>query len=152
MILYHFTCYEHMESILRDGLNRGDVPTRLLGPLSETNAVWLTTQQDPQGCGLSVSSHVLTEAERQEHFEAVGVMPPEGARYADKTAVRIKVMIPSTDRCLKRWLTFGRKHCEPGLYDILVRADGHSHKSWWLYFGTIAPSQFQAVDYLKAEA
>jgi len=93
--------------------------------------------------------HVLTEAERQMHFKAFGVMPREGTRYPDKTAVRIKVVIPSADRNLKRWLTFGHKHCEAGLYDSLVRADGHAHRSWWLYFGTITPDQFRAVDYLK---
>jgi hypothetical protein len=149
MILYHFTCREYMDSIFRDGLNRGDVPIQLVGPLSETNAVWLTTQQQPNGCGLSNAAHVLTEAERQAYQKMLGVLPPEGTRFPDKSTVRIKVMIPSTDRRLKRWLTFGRKHCEPGLYEAFVRADGQAHKSWWIYFGIISPDQFQAVDYLK---
>jgi hypothetical protein len=148
MILYHFTCHEYMESISRDGLNRGDVPTRAIGPLFETNAVWLTTEPQPEGHGLG-EAHVLTDAERQKVFEVLGHMPPEGARVPDKRAVRITVVIPRSDRCLKRWLTYGRKHCDPEFYNRLVHADGRAHKSWWLYFGTIAPDQFQAVDFLK---
>ena len=27
-----------------------------------------------------------------------------------------------------------------------VRADGSGHKTWWLYFGTIAPNAFQDID------
>src|SRR5260221_442355 len=102
MILYHFTCSEYMEFILRDGLNRGDVPTRPCAPLSETNAVWFTTDPQPEGHGLG-EPHVLTEEERQDHFRAFGEMPPPGARIPDKKAIRITVVIPSSDRRLVRW-------------------------------------------------
>jgi hypothetical protein len=44
-------------------------------------------------------------------------------------------------------LQVGRKRCEPGLYDALSK--GNHHKTWWLYFGTVAPDQFRAMDYLQ---
>jgi hypothetical protein len=148
MLLYHFTSREHMESILREGLSRGDVPLRERAPLFETNAVWFTDIPQAEGCGLG-DPHVLTEGERFQHFYTFGEMPPPNSCYGDKKAVRITVAIPSSDRRLKRWTTYGRKHCEPGLYDNLVRANGQTHKHWWLYFGTIAPERFRSVEYLR---
>jgi hypothetical protein len=146
MILYHFTCVEHLESIMQEGLTRGDVPTRFKGPLSENNAVWLTTEPQPEGHGLGGDAQMLTEEDRKRHFEIFGVLPSEGAWHPNKKVVRITVVIPSTDRRLVRWLKWGRKHCEPGLYDAL--SEGNLHKTWWLYFGTVAPDQFRAVHYL----
>jgi hypothetical protein len=69
---------------------------------------------------------------------------------AYKKAVRVTVVIPSTDRRLVRWLTWGRKYCEPGLYDAL--AQGNRHKTWWLYFGTVAPDQFRAIEVRSRQA
>jgi hypothetical protein len=112
MLLYHFTCREHLESIMREVLNRGDVPLRLRAPYGETSAVWLTDIPHPDGCGLG-EARVLTEADRRGYFETFGVMPPENKRIPDKKAVRITVLISSKDRRLKRWQSYGRKHCEP---------------------------------------
>src|SRR4051794_28535076 len=103
-----------MQSIIREGLTRGDVPTRFIGPLCETNAVWFTTDSKPEGHGLG-EAHVCMEEERNRHYEVFGVLPAEGSRKA----VRITVVIPSTDRRLVQWLTWGRRRCEPGLYDAL---------------------------------
>src|SRR5262249_25531619 len=66
----------------------------------------------------------LTEEDRLRHFEAFGTMPPKGSRYPDKRAVRITVNIPKGDPRLQRWTRWARKHCEPGVYDNLARADG----------------------------
>ena len=149
MLLYHFTCHEYMERISREGLNRGDVPLRRIAPLYETNAVWLTDISQPEGCGLS-DAREFTEEDRLQYFKVFGELLPPNSVYPDKKAVRITVVIPSSDRRLKRWLNYGRKHCEPGFYDELVRADGRTHKHWWLYFGIIPPDQFRAVDYLNS--
>jgi hypothetical protein len=137
-----------MDRILREGLCWGDVPIRFEAPLYDTNAVWLTELPEPAGCGLG-EARELTETDRLTHLRAFGEMPPPGSRYADKRAVRISVVIPIRDRRLKRWVAYGRKHCELGVYDALIAADGHSHEHWWLYFGTILPQEFKAVDYLK---
>ena len=93
MILYHFTCVEYLESIRRDGLNRGDVPTRFKGPLYETNAVWFTTEPQPEGHGLS-EAQTLTEEDRTRHFEIFGVLPsPSGERSDDDYDVRADGML-----------------------------------------------------------
>lgn len=52
MILYHYTYREALSSILKQGLNRGEVP------LSQhaadcLNAVWFTTDGTPNGHGLT---------------------------------------------------------------------------------------------------
>jgi hypothetical protein len=145
MVLYHFTCAEFLKSIVREGLCRGDVRTKKIGPLYETNAVWLTTDPQPKGHGLGLPG-ALTEEDRLRHFEIFGTMPPKGSRYPDKRAVRITVNIPKGDPRLQRWTRWARKHCEPGVYDNLARADGSGHKTWWLYFGSIAPNQFRDID------
>jgi len=145
MVLYHFTCAEFLKSIMREGLCRGDVRTKKIGPLYETNAVWLTTDPQPKGHGLGLPG-ALTEEDRLRHFEVFGTMPPKGSRYPDKRAVRITVNIPKGDPRLQRWTRWARKHCEPGVYDNLARADGSGHKTWWLYFGSIAPNQFRDID------
>src|ERR1700730_14988088 len=57
MILYHFTRAEFLKSIMRQELCRGDVRTKQIGPLFETNAVWLTTDPQPKGHGLGLPAH-----------------------------------------------------------------------------------------------
>jgi hypothetical protein len=145
MILYHFTCIEFMKRIMQEGLCRGDVRTKQIGPLYETNAVWLTTDPQPKGHGLGLPG-ALTEEDRLRHFKVFGTMPPAESRYPDKRAVRITVYIPKADPRLRRWTKWARKHCEPGIYENLVRADGSGHKTWWLYFGTIAQNEFRRID------
>jgi hypothetical protein len=148
MILYHFTCFDYTESILSEGLTKGDVPTKPTGPLSETNAVWLTTDAEPQGHGL-FKGGLLTEEERRAFFTMTGTMPPAGARFPNKLSVRIKVVIPSSDRRLVKWTTWGRKHCQPRTFEGLISKNGTRYKTWWLYFGVIKPDLFQAVDYIE---
>ena len=139
-------CRAH-EGPEREVYIRVDVPTRFKGPLYETNAVWFTTEPQPEGHGLGEAG-TFTEEMRRVHFEKFGILPPEGSRFANKKAVRITVVIPSSDRRLVRWLTWGHKHCEPGFYDALAK--GNHHKTWWLYFGIVAPDQFRAIDYLRS--
>jgi hypothetical protein len=147
MILYHFTCAEYMDSILREGLNRGDVPTRWNSALSETNGVWFTTEPTPEGHGLA-EAHVYTDEERRAYYRCFGAMPAKGSGVADKRAVRIRVVIPSSDRRLVPWSKWGRKHCEPGLYDALAK--GNRPKTWFVYFGVIAPDRFTEIKYLNS--
>jgi hypothetical protein len=106
MILYHFTCVEYLESIRRDGLNRGDVPTRFKGPLYETNAVWFTTEPQPEGHGLS-EAQTLTEEDRTRHFEIFGVLPsPSGERSDDDYDVRADGMLAKLNPEILSWPCF----------------------------------------------
>jgi hypothetical protein len=149
MILYYFACIEYLDSIKRNGLTRGDVPTKFKGPLFETNAVWFTTDPQPEGHGLG-EAKTLTEEDRRAYFEVFGILRHKGSRIPDKKAVRITVVIPSNDRRLVRWLNWGRKHCEPGLYDALAK--GNLHTTWWLYLGTVSPNRFCYIDHLHDNA
>jgi len=151
MILYHFTAHARLEAILREGLNRGEAP---ISDRQALNAVNLTTSSDPFGHGLDNSGKVLSDDDCARLFLATGQRVAPGTVYANKRAVRIAVKIPSSDRALKQWLPWARKHVEPEFLARLHRAAGSEpkFKTWWLYFGTVPPSAFVAVDILEPES
>lgn len=128
MILYHFAGQEYLDAIMEDGLSIGDVPT---SATEGKTGVWFTTDQDPAGHGLDVEMDL-----------------PNGGRVANKRAVRITVLIPSSDRKLVRWMKWGRKHCNPNMFDGLNRSGGGKCKSWYIYFGAIMPDQFSNIEFL----
>ena len=140
MILYHFTCEQYLQSISSEGLDRGEVPTSFNEVL---NGVWFTTDSEPVGLGIE-GARIMTDAERAiagRHFRC---HIPEGTRWPDKGAVRIKVMIPSRDRLLVPWWKWGRKHCDPDCYDALNRL-APGYRNHFIYFGVIAPDRFLEV-------
>ncbi len=147
MIFYHYTSHEALESIMEQGLNRGEAP---LSDRRVVNAVNLTTDPDPTGHGLDNAGHVVTEAEAAT-LATAGILVPAGTVFIEKRAIRIKVKLGSGDTKLKQWRPWSRKHCEPGYADKLERAAGAGRKprTWWLYFGTIPATEFLAVDILK---
>jgi hypothetical protein len=130
MILYHYTGVEYLDAIMDTGLSVGDVPTSKYGG---KNGVWLTTDHDPAGHGLS-------DAERSNNY-----------RFANKRAVRITVKINSSDRRLVEWLKWGRKHCEEWLFDALNETGGGKHATWFVYFGVIEPDRFSNIEFLTAQ-
>jgi len=69
MLLYHFTCVEHLAAILRDGLSRGEVP---FSPTLVGNAVNLTSDSLPEGNGV-FQGGLLTEQEGAKVTELNGV-------------------------------------------------------------------------------
>jgi hypothetical protein len=143
MILYHFTAREYLDSIERDGLTKGDVPT---GTQKGMNAVWLTTSRDAAGHGLGNPGE-LTDGDRAAFFQAYGRMPAQGLRFPDKRAVRITLKIKSNDRNLKKWMKWARKNVEPRMLKGLhASVEKRQPKTWYLYFGTIPPSAFEDVD------
>ena len=147
MIFYHFTTLGALDSIRREGLNQGEAP---LSDTRVAKAVNLTTDPSPHGHGLDRGGHVVTEEEAAK-FAAKGFNIPAGTVYADKREVRITLKLPSSDRALKQWRPWSRKHCEPGYAERLERAAGQKNKAktWWLYFGTIPPEAFVEVKVLK---
>lgn len=146
MILFHFTAIEYIEDIKKEGLNRGDVPTSMY---DGRNGVWLTSDPEPSGHGLSEREE-LTDEDRNSLWRCTGSLPPKGSSFfPNKLAVRITVVVPTTDRKLVRWRKWSRKHCEPKTYDLLTKANGHKHDTWWIYFGLIEPSRFRAIEYLS---
>lgn len=146
--LYHFTAVERLPDILRQGLRLGDVPT---GTLTGMNGVWLTKDPVPIGHGLGEAGE-MTNEDRQFVLRWKGVLPPAGTRWLDKTAARITLRdLPDVTKIV-RWSRWGRRNCQPGVYDGLVRAGGSKHRSWYVYFGHIPPEFFAAVEFRGAGA
>lgn len=148
MLLYHFTSHENLPGIMAEGLSRGEAP---LSDTQVAKAVNLTTDPYPTGHGLDSGGGIVTAAESALYFRKFGWLIPEGTIIADKTEVRITVKLPSSDLKLKRWQSWARKHCEPGYADRLaaVANGGAKARTWWLYFGIVAPAAFVSVDVLK---
>jgi len=147
MILYHFTTLSALESIRREGLNRGEAP---ISESRAEKAVNLTTDRDPSGHGLDHGGHVVSEEEAAT-FAAKGFKIPAGTVYANKREARITIKLPSNDPKLKRWRSWSRKHCEPGYAERLEEAagqGGRKAKTWWLYFGTVPTEAFLEIDLL----
>ena len=146
MLLYHFTAVELLESIMREGLTRGDVP---LTPTTSRTGVWLTTLYQPdnpgQGGGSLPSPAMqhpqLKELSRPEDTE---IPPP------NKLAVRITVSILSSDRRLDRWMRWAPRHLELTWFHMLNELGGGPTlaTTWWIYWGIIPPQRFIAVDIL----
>ena len=72
MILYHFTAEEYLDSILSAGLTRGEVP---LSATDVLNAVWLTSDRNPSGHGLT-NGGVLSAEERRAFLKIHGKALP----------------------------------------------------------------------------
>ena len=130
MILYHFTGLEYLDAIMEDGLSKGDLPT---SATEGKTGVWFTTDQDSAGHGLGVEMDL-----------------PNGCRVANKRAVRITVSIPSSDRKLVPWMKWGRKNCNPDMFDRLNRSGGGKCKSWYIYFSAVKPDQFSNIEFLTS--
>ena len=145
MLFYHFTAANRIDSILAEGLTKGDVPVN--GPYAAgENAVWLTTSKQSDEHGLGVPRE-MTNAEREDIERWKGAKPPIGTRWDDKRAVRITVKLKSTDRALKRFMPWARQRFDADWLDLLLRAGGGKRcaDTWWLYFGVIEPSAFAEV-------
>lgn len=147
MILYHYTATSRLDAILSEGLNLGEAP------ISATEwrvAVNLTTDPRPDGHGLDAAGKIINEKESAWYRANYNWDVPAGTVFENKKSVRIKVKVPSSDRLLKPWLRWARKHAEPAFLAGLMRTSGGTQKAltWWLYFGTIPPSAFVSVEHL----
>jgi hypothetical protein len=148
MLLYHFTALEYLDAIKAEGLIKGEVP---VSPTELLNAVWLTTDPSPKGHGL-IDGRLLTAQERFAEYQRCGFMPPAGARFPNKRAVRIAILIPSSDRNLYHWPKWGRKRMTPDCYERMDRVGGGKSKTWWIYFGVILPRSFRTIEILTPPA
>jgi hypothetical protein len=150
MLLYHFTAIELLDSILENGLNRGDVAITPRGV--GINAVWLTSDLKPAGHGLT-QERKLTDAERELLFQIHGTRPSAGAKLPNKRAIRITVKLRSNDPSLKKWLKWAAKRIDKSWLNVLNRnpdGDIKRHpRTWYLCFRTIEPHEFVAVEHLR---
>lgn len=149
MKLYHFTAIELLPNILASGLSRGDVPT---GVRTGTNAVWLTTDPDPSGHGLS-GGKVLSASDRWAYEQVSGrPLPDVEIRELNKRAIRITVMIASVNRKLVHWPKWAKSRVEPKFYSVLNETGGNKANSWYLFFGEIPAAKFRAVEQMDGRA
>lgn len=124
MRLYHYTSAAYLNSIMQDGLWKGEVP---LTPTDLRNAVWFTKDD-------SAAQHGLMPRKREVRI-AVDIPTTDPklfrwSRWANKNVTN------------KAWLK------------TLTQTGGGKAKAdtWWLYFGTIMPDQFVSVDLLTANS
>lgn len=146
MLLYHFTSRACFAEIMRTSLFRGSVPH---SPGRDANAVWLTSDPGPFGHGLESGGPMMTEDQRQQAFEWSAVMPPPGTRFPKEADVRIEVEIPHDHENLHQWFPWARRRLPPELMALLHPIGSDSlikARTWYLYFGAIAPSQFLSVE------
>jgi hypothetical protein len=146
MILYHFTSAHHLSMILATGLSEGDVP--LLPGEPGYRCVWFTTDPSPADHGLSSGEKVLIpEAERRLIERQTGRPAPYEATTLDKRAVRIEVVIPSSDKKLFHWLLWSAKRTDAALRKALITTGGGKAKArtWYIYNGIVARERFRAV-------
>ena len=139
MILYHFTDIYNLHhpedggTILKEGLK----PNGKKDGVPPLDAVWFTSESDPQYM-----------------FRCA-----DGALDRWKTdRARIRVVIPSTDKRLVKWETWLRKQRVVEMPDgrLLRSSDMISRlivgwKSYYVYFGAVAPTAYRAVEYADPE-
>ena len=143
MLLYHFTASEYLDSIMAEGLTRGEVP---LSATNFMNAVNLTSSPDSAGHGLSDSREFTPEERDWARRMNDGRLPDGPLRFLNKKAVRITVKIPRDDRNLVAWPKWARKHLAADWYATLNKAAGGKANTWFLYWGVIPPTWFVKVE------
>lgn len=122
MLLYHFTAFLHLPEIMRDGLNRGEIPI---------NGKWHYDRL-PQAIN-------LTRLSARKDQAAWGAL----RNIIDKTKVRITLDV---DRNTVESFKDVRKRLKiPSSYarQLGAGADPYNH---FFFFGVIPPDQFQLVE------
>jgi hypothetical protein len=135
VILYHFTTIGNLGMIRAHGLTRGRVELSH-DPQDYVNAISLTMSPRPVGLGLDLGRDELTEVDRIRIFERTGILPPEGARFADSQAVWITVELERDDPALIPWHDF-RTRILPSRRVELERACKSG--TWWSTSGRFRP-------------
>jgi hypothetical protein len=141
MIFYHFTQRQHLLAIQQEGLTKRDVGITMFGP--GLNGVWLTTDNRLGGHGLTPRTPTDDEF---EIYAKLGNPLPADFRFPNRQEMRIKIKLTSSDRNLKHWIKWSRKHVSEAFRNNLIENGGGKHNSWYVYFGTINPDQFVAID------
>jgi hypothetical protein len=108
--LYHFTTRLYLPSILRQGINKGDVATE---PDRGFNAPWLTV--DP-------SFHN---------------QPWDMGSFLDKTEVRLTVEVPEGDENLWSWAHLVEKYNIEPFWEAAMTQRGMKANSWFARLGGV---------------
>lgn len=146
MKLHHFTCIEHLSSILSTGLYRGEVCTTSW-QTPDLSAVWLTTDVDPSGHGLG-DREEITEDFSRAVYQKAGIYLKPGSYFPNKRRVKITVDLHPSDARLFRWTRWAKRHVHPVIRESLISTGGGMMKArtWYVYFGVILPEEFLSVE------
>jgi hypothetical protein len=135
MILYHFTKPENVAAIQRDGL----LPSLTGDSVSMV------------GCGPPVvflcdtPTTAVTDQKLRIFRQRCPDEPIVSKRWLghnhDKPLVRFTVRLPSSDRKLKRYRPWLRRHLFDGCPDPDDDFSVGNLDTWWIYFGAIPPSK-----------
>lgn len=96
-----------------------------------------------------MSRHRLNAEERAYAEKLTGRKLPKRVFCADKSAVRIRVVIDAGDKNIVRWVKIAPKIVEPNFLDHLHR--GKQAETWWLYFGVISPEMFETIEFRRGD-
>lgn len=119
--LYHFTCLAYLPEVLRDGINRGEIPVSRYVPYEQRpNAPNLTRNPSPNA---------------QLCWTEIGA--------TDKTRVRLKIVLPKT-----QVRTFKRVQKQYGIARDWVKtlAPRKEHLDWFFAKGDVSPEYIAEVD------
>ena len=115
MIFYHFTAREYVHAIAREGLRKGEVA---LSPTGVLTAVWLTTDPDPAG-------HGLTEERKLTVREKGSTLPAHSdVSFPNKRAIRFRTDVDPSDEKLVHWPEWGKPRLDPAWYRTLHLTGG----------------------------
>ncbi|MDR6449631.1 hypothetical protein J2794_005769 [Paraburkholderia terricola] len=128
------------------------------------NVVWLTSDQSSDGHGLLTGKEVPTESSLAYMARVEGRAVKNKLTY-DKTQVRLAVDIPEDDPALRPFVTWAKAHegmqwakrmglsavmdlskTTRSLTELALRTRT-KEKTWWLYFGAVAPERIVKVDF-----
>jgi hypothetical protein len=161
MILYHYTAIPLAESILSAGLSLGHI-RRSSGAI-ERNVVWLTEDPTSSGHGLTNGREILTSS-NIAYMEKVQGEPIRNTVTYDKTKVRLSFEVEPTDAQLQRFVDWAKttetlkfakitglsavvnlSKTKENLTSLGARLKT-KERTWWLYFGSIAPEFIRTVE------
>jgi len=152
MLYYHFTALENLDAIRAEGITRGEVP---LSMARIRNGVWLTTDRDPAGHGLSGGDEPAISGAALISLKARGWIArdiPDDAEIfsSNKRAVRLTVKLNSNDSDLVYWMKWGRKNLAANWFDTLNKVGGGNRKAktWYISFRAITPSEITNIEIL----
>jgi hypothetical protein len=135
MMLYHFTFIKNVESIKRDGLQRyiSADSASMVGLLCPVVFLCDTPTSETTDCELAIF---------RERCPDLPILNKRWLGYrTNEPLARFTVRLSSSDRKLKKYGPWLRKHQfvnHPDPDDIFGR---RATETWWIYFGDIAPSK-----------
>lgn len=160
---YHFTSVALAESILSSSISQGHLalPNRPV----RYNVVWLTSDPNPWGHGLTTGKERLTQSEIA-FSEKIQGAPLKNTVTVDKTRIRIAIELdPQLDPTLISFNAYCKQNdaklegrllglsalerldeLSPKEIHKLMRSAHTKESTWWLKFAPVEPSCFAGVD------